>query len=144
MGYEIDFLPVGEGEHGGDAIAFRFGNLYNQWAPTQTVVVVDGGYSDVGPELVKHIQGYYGTNRVNLAVSTHPDADHVNGLRTVLEETEVDELFLHRPWLHVPEASRAKPLLRSLNGARELEELAIARGYRSPSRSPGRAGSVGW
>jgi hypothetical protein len=27
MGHEIDFLPVGGGEHGGDAIAYRFGNL---------------------------------------------------------------------------------------------------------------------
>jgi hypothetical protein len=26
MAYEIDFLPVGDGERGGDAIALRFGN----------------------------------------------------------------------------------------------------------------------
>lgn len=128
MGHEIDFLPVGEGEHSGDAIAFRFGNLLSSWAPDQTVVVVDGGYSEVGPELVKHIRSYYRANHVNLVVSTHPDADHVNGLRTVLEEMEVDELFLHRPWLHVPETSRSNTLLRSLDGARELEELAIAQG----------------
>jgi beta-lactamase superfamily II metal-dependent hydrolase len=128
MGHEIDFLPVGEGEHSGDAIAFRFGDLLSSWATDQAVVVVDGGYSDVGPELVKHIRTYYRTNHVNLVVSTHPDADHVNGLRTVLEEMEVDELFLHRPWLHVPQTSQSNTLLRSLDGARELEELAIAQG----------------
>jgi beta-lactamase superfamily II metal-dependent hydrolase len=132
MGYEIDFLPVGGGEHSGDAIALRFGNLLpdylNFWVTDQTVVVVDGGYSEVGPELVKHIRNYYQTNQVDLVVSTHPDADHVNGLRTVLEEMEVRELFLHRPWLHVPEASRRNTLLRSLDGARQLEESAIARG----------------
>jgi hypothetical protein len=27
IGYEIDFLPVGEGEKSGDAIALRWGNL---------------------------------------------------------------------------------------------------------------------
>jgi flavorubredoxin len=51
--------------------------------PNQTVVVVDGGYPEVRPELVKHIRSYHRTNHVNLIVSTHPDADHVNGLRTV-------------------------------------------------------------
>jgi beta-lactamase superfamily II metal-dependent hydrolase len=132
MGHEIDFLPVGGGEHSGDAIVSRFGNLQpdylNQWSTDQTVVVVDGGYTEAGSDLVKHIRRYYGTNRVDLVVSTHPDADHVNGLRTVLEEMEVDELFLHRPWLHTPEVSRANTLRRSLDGARELEELAITRG----------------
>jgi len=131
MGFEIDFLPVGGGGSSGDAIALRFGDLLpdylNQWATDQTVVVVDGGYLEVGPELVKHIQTYYQTNRVDLVVSTHPDGDHVNGLRTVLEEMDVGELFLHRPWLHVPERSRQTTLRRSLDGARQLEELAIAK-----------------
>lgn len=27
MGYEIDFIPVGNGEKSGDAIVLRFGNL---------------------------------------------------------------------------------------------------------------------
>jgi hypothetical protein len=35
MGHEIDFLPVGQGEHSGDAIAFRFGSLLSSWAPTR-------------------------------------------------------------------------------------------------------------
>jgi hypothetical protein len=138
MGFEIDYLPVGGGGKSGDAIAMRFGNLlpnppYPDFYPStidQTVVVVDGGYQEVGPELVKHIRDYYYTytDRVDLAVSTHPDADHVNGLRTVLEELDVRELFLHRPWLHVPQPSRRATLRRSLDGAHQLEELAIARG----------------
>ena len=108
MGYEIDFLPVDAGERSGDAIALRFGNLepdyLNQWVTDQTVVVVDGGYQDAGTALVGHIQKYYATDYVDLAVSTHPDANHVNGLRVVLEQMRVGELFLHRPWLHAAEA----------------------------------------
>jgi hypothetical protein len=59
MGHEIDFLPVGGGEHSGDAIVFRFGNLQpdylNQWSTDQTVVVVDGGYTEAGSDLVKDV-----------------------------------------------------------------------------------------
>ena len=43
MGYEIDFLPVGD--KSGDAIALRYGNLFGQ-RTEQTVVVVDGGSED--------------------------------------------------------------------------------------------------
>jgi hypothetical protein len=143
MGYEIDFLPVDAGERSGDAIALRFGNLQpdylNLWVTNQTVVVVDGGYHDAGTALVGHIQKYYETDYVDLAVSTHPDANHVNGLKVVLEQMRVGELFLHRPWLHAAELAgmigqgftevRVREMLRrSLEGARELESLAIAKG----------------
>jgi hypothetical protein len=60
MGYEIDFLPVGEESKGGDAIALRYGNLYGS-RDEQTVIIVDGGYTDDGEALVKHIVDYYGT-----------------------------------------------------------------------------------
>jgi beta-lactamase superfamily II metal-dependent hydrolase len=138
MGFEIDFLPVGGGGKSGDAIALRFGNLLPDSpypglypSPTdQTVVVVDGGYLEVGPELVKHIKTYYGTDVIDLVVSTHPDGDHVNGLRTVLEEMVVRELFLHRPWLHMPEPSQRGTLRGCLNGAWLLEELATNKGIR--------------
>ena len=37
---------------------------------------------------------------IDLVVSTHPDADHINGLQKVLEGAKVRELLLHRPVLH--------------------------------------------
>jgi hypothetical protein len=39
--YEMDFLPVGLGERGGDAIALRFGEELTP--QQQKVVVLDGG-----------------------------------------------------------------------------------------------------
>lgn len=46
MGYEIDFLAVGEGERSGDAIALRV------WRPgnldRQAVIVIDGGTKETG------------------------------------------------------------------------------------------------
>ena len=103
---EFDFLPVGEGEHSGDAIAVRFSHP-NPLNNDQVVMVVDGGYLASGTKLVMHINDYYGTNRADLVVSTHPDADHVNGLRVVLESMQVGELFMHLPWLHSSEVADA-------------------------------------
>src|SRR6266568_4043786 len=87
MGYEIDFLPVGDESSGGDAIALRYGNLYGQRSE-QTVIVIDGGYTANGEALVDHIGRYYGTDRVDIAVSTHTDQDHITELEVVLKEME--------------------------------------------------------
>ena len=41
MGYEVDFLPVGDGEKSGDAISLRFGNLFGG-RNEQVVIIIDG------------------------------------------------------------------------------------------------------
>lgn len=99
--YEVDFLPV-EAENGpssksGDAIALRF---TRESDGSQRVIVIDAGFTAVGQTLVDHVTDFYGTRHVDLLISTHPDADHLNGLQTVVEELQVDELLIHRPRLH--------------------------------------------
>lgn len=139
MAYEIDFLPVGEGEKSGDAIALRLGNLHGQ-RTQQFVAVVDGGFTDTGKQLVEHIRKYYQTDEVDLVVSTHPDDDHSSGLRVVLEKLRVGKLWLHRPWRHssyirglftdgrVTASGISDRLKRSLETACELEKIAERRG----------------
>lgn len=139
MGYEIDFLPVGDESSGGDAIALRYGNLHGS-RDEQTVIVIDGGYLDDGEALVKHIKNHYNTDVVDLVVSTHPDRDHINGLRVVLEQMTVRKLLMHLPWSHSADMARAKMTLSynarslkvelrdSLQGATDLEVVAKARG----------------
>ena len=99
MGYEVDFLPVGNGEKSGDAIAVRFGDL-NGRRDQQFVMVIDGGTQESGQSLVDHIIKYYGTKHVDLVVNTHPDADHASGLSVVLDQLRVGRLWMHRPWDH--------------------------------------------
>jgi len=99
MGYEVDILGVGEKSNSGDAIALRYGNLHGE-RDEQTVVVIDGGYKDNGQKLVDHIKDHYGTEKVDLVISTHPDQDHINGLEEVIEQLEVCELWIHQPWDH--------------------------------------------
>src|SRR5258708_39416493 len=107
MGYEIDYLAVGEGEKSGDAICLRYGNLFGE-RKEQTVITIDGGTLDSGKALVQHIQGYYKTDTVDIALLTHPDADHASGMRPVLEDLKVKQVAMHLPWTH---SSDVKQLL---------------------------------
>lgn len=139
MAYEIDYIPVGDGERSGDAIALRFGNLYG---PTEqrSVVVIDGGFQESGEALVNHIKTYYGTSHVDSVISTHPDADHASGLSVVLEKLSVGQLAMHRPWKHADDIKNLfkdgritasgleERLEKSLQHASDLEALATKKG----------------
>lgn len=99
MGFEIDFLPVGEGERGGDAIAVRWGNLRGERIE-QKIIVIDGGTKESGIALVEHIKKYYKTTKIDYLFCSHPDADHASGLTEVINNLEVGVLCLHCPWEH--------------------------------------------
>lgn len=100
MSYEIDFLPVGDGERSGDAIALRYGDLHRG---DQIVTVVDGGYTDDGEALMDHIERYYRTTFVDRVINTHPDDNHIRGLIPLVEKLSVGEgvdapaVVLHQP-----------------------------------------------
>ncbi len=117
--FEIDFLPVGDGARSGDAIAMRFtrpdtGALAH--------VIVDGGFQDDGEALVEHVRSYYDTNQIDLVILSHPDADHIGGLGTVIRELQVRALAAHDLSAHgggdLPAAAAVK----------ELRELAASEG----------------
>ena len=99
MGYEVDFIGVGQESKSGDAIALRWGNLDGERSE-QRVVVIDGGFKESGQGVVDHVEEHFGTDCVDLVVSTHPDQDHVNGLHVVLEQLGVGQLWIHKPWEH--------------------------------------------
>jgi beta-lactamase superfamily II metal-dependent hydrolase len=137
MPFQIDFLPVGDGEKSGDAICLRFGVTLT---PTeQNVVVIDGGFQESGQKLVDHVKNVYGTSYVDLVISTHPDADHSSGLEMVLNQLQVGSLWLHQPWNHtddiakmfkdgrVTDMSVAAGIRKSLDDARALERIALKR-----------------
>jgi beta-lactamase superfamily II metal-dependent hydrolase len=116
---EIDFLPVGDGERSGDAIALRYSHP-DTGAPV--VGVIDAGFEDDGEAIVEHVNTYYGTDTADFVLVTHPDADHINGAGKVVRGLNVRTLLIHRPSQHgYPENSGAEP-------ADELAELAQRRG----------------
>lgn len=139
MGYEVDFLPVGENGCSGDAIVLRHGNL-SGGRNEQRVIVIDGGFADTGEKVVEHVRHFYKTDHVDLVVSTHPDNDHSRGLQTIVEELSVGALWMHRPWLHtsdiaemfqdgrVTDTSVREGLRKSLDSVRSLERIAVRKG----------------
>lgn len=119
--YEIDFHRVGEGCKSGDAISLRY--LHDGvWR----VVVVDGGYEQTGHDLCDHIQRYYGTRQVDFVISTHPDNDHMSGLRVVLQRMRVQQLWMHVPWAHT---QQILPLFRSRRWLAPNLENELTRQY---------------
>lgn len=100
MKCEVEFLPVGDGEKGGDAIVIRYGeqNAYS-------VMVVDGGTLEAGERMVEHIHSEFPQVQViEHVVLTHADADHASGLRKLFGEFEIRHLWMHVPWLLALEA----------------------------------------
>ncbi|HEX8444015.1 MAG TPA: competence protein ComEC [Allosphingosinicella sp.] len=95
---EIDFLAVESGKSG-DAITIR--SAVNG---SQVITVVDGGFTDMGETIVKHLQDNYDDPAyIHNVVLTHPDGDHAKGLKFVLENVLVAHLWMNRPWLYVSE-----------------------------------------
>jgi beta-lactamase superfamily II metal-dependent hydrolase len=94
--YEIDFLPVGDGGRSGDAIAMRFTRPSGALAH----VIIDAGFKDDGEALVEHVQRYYDTSSIDLAILTHPDGDHIGGMGVVVRELDVGTLWLHSLGAH--------------------------------------------
>lgn len=148
VGYEIDFLPVGNGDRSGDAVAIRYGLPGNY-----KVLVYDGGTKESGKELVEHIKRHYHTKRVDYLVNSHPDADHASGLSVVMEELEVGELWMHRPWNYssailgyfkdgrITDNSLAEHLKEKMAAAYALEQ--IAEELDIPVREPFRGSAIG-
>lgn len=135
MKYEIDFLPVGNGDKSGDAICLRWeeNDIYK-------VMIIDGGSKESGQKLVDHIKKYYDTTKVDYVINTHPDQDHASGLSVVLEQLDVKELWIHRPWNYTYEIidyfkdgritaeSLKKRLELSFSYVKPLEEIANTKG----------------
>lgn len=95
MYFEVEFFPVGNGEQSGDAILVRYwdGEFWR-------VMLVDGGFAETGEMICEHVRKYYETDFIDYVVSTHPDNDHICGLKVVFEKMSVGEFWVHLPWLH--------------------------------------------
>ncbi|MCZ8181489.1 MAG: hypothetical protein O9322_00810 [Beijerinckiaceae bacterium] len=97
MPIEVEFFPVGDSN--GDAIIVKYGQGNNF-----CLQVVDGGYSQIGEEMIEHIEKHHGKDVViaDMVVS-HADNDHAAGLIPVFKRFRVSNLWMNRPWLYAQE-----------------------------------------
>lgn len=145
--FEIDFLDV-ESTKSGDAIAMRYsvaGRTY--------IHITDGGFQTTGENLKNHVNTYYGNpQKIDFVVVTHQDGDHAGGLRTILNDFSVGELWMLRPWLYadelLPRFARYKNVENLKSRLKEiypniaaLEEIAEEKGI--PIRAPFQGSNVG-
>jgi hypothetical protein len=101
VGYEIDFLPVGDSN--GDAICIRYGKPDSFF-----IHVTDGAFKDTGESIIKHIETFYGNNvYINNMVLSHACNDHAPGLIPVsvaLRQGNARQL----PWSLYPPGSHRR------------------------------------
>jgi competence protein ComEC len=76
---EIRFLDVGQG----DSALVKYGNKS---------MLVDGGTIDAGPTVASYLKSH-GVSTIDVLVSTHPHADHIGGLLTILREFPVKVIY---------------------------------------------------
>jgi beta-lactamase superfamily II metal-dependent hydrolase len=80
MKYEYEILKVNDA----DAIFIRH---YVDNVPH--VVLIDAGNVNDWEKIKVHLNKYYNTNTINLAVCTHPDNDHMGGFFGLLDDNDI-------------------------------------------------------
>ena len=122
MNCEIEFLPVGDASRPGDAIVVRYGDT-----SSYELMIVDGGNLDSGKAVVTHVRNHFGNDAaISHVVLTHADADHASGLRVVLAELPVANLWMHVPWAF---AAAARPYFANKNWAVDRLRETIRKEY---------------
>ena len=101
MPYEIDFIGLDKETKDATAICMR----WKKGDGSYIVGVFDGGFTEYGDRLKEIMDQYYFDGfeggHIDFVICSHPHKDHVPGLKTILENFDVDALYMNRPWQHI-------------------------------------------
>lgn len=76
----VHFINVGQG----DAIYIK--------APNGEDILIDGGNNSYGDDVVNYLKKQK-VDDIEIMIATHPDADHIGGLDTVLSAFRVEQVY---------------------------------------------------
>lgn len=62
-------------------------------APNGQTILVDGGNADDGPEVVSYLKSQ-GVKELSAVVATHPHADHIGGLDTIIHSLPPKQVYM--------------------------------------------------
>ena len=88
--YEYEVLNVGDA----DAILIR-----HYIGDEQFIVLIDAGNAGDAATIKKHLNDYYGSYYIDLAICTHPDSDHKDGFFDLFQD---DDITIDTFWLTDP------------------------------------------
>lgn len=148
--YQIRFFNVGTESKGGDAILIE---VFDE-NDNSHIAIIDGGYSEDGQRIVDYLVERYGEDKkviVDVVFNTHPDLDHISGLKTILEsdKLEVANLVFNRPWRdaglkkewfadgRITKDSLIDRIRDSFSMADDLENIAFRKGVKIYKAVPG-------
>ena len=92
----VSYIDVGQG----DATLIQKGNFS---------LLIDAGKNEKGQMVVSYLKKK-GIKKLNILVGTHPDSDHVGGLDDVINNVQVDTVYL-------PEAKKQTKTYRDVESA---------------------------
>ncbi|EKN70933.1 hypothetical protein BABA_03689 [Neobacillus bataviensis LMG 21833] len=78
---QVYYLDVGQG----DSIYIKTSNGDD--------ILIDGGNNDRGDDVVAYLKKYH-VDDLEVMIATHPDADHIGGLDTVLQNFDVKSVYM--------------------------------------------------
>ncbi|MFC1514492.1 ComEC/Rec2 family competence protein [Candidatus Omnitrophota bacterium] len=116
MGFYIDMINVGQGD--------SFLLTLDSSTAGIGYVLIDGGPAKTSDTLVKHLQTIT-SGCIHLLIVTHLDADHIGGLKAVLEKIDVKNVMINIPgnmndWLSARD--RLKEIGKKVESIRKIEE----------------------
>lgn len=77
---QVHFIDVGQG----DSILIE--------SPSGKTMLIDGGVKGAGQQIVSYLKEL-GINKLDIVVATHPDADHIGGLISVLDNMPIEQFY---------------------------------------------------
>jgi beta-lactamase superfamily II metal-dependent hydrolase len=114
MGFSIDMIDVGQG----DAFLLTLADVGHD-----THILIDAGVAEAGPTVSRFIKEH-AAGRIDLAIVSHLDRDHLGGMYHVVKTCNVRSLFMNLPTNIRSGAARlASQRARNMKSSPQWEQL---------------------